>query len=105
MRFAQSSKSAIRRLILAGAVLATVAGLGATAARADDGYGRHDWRHDEARREALRHRAWREHEWRERHGYYAPYYYYPRGYAYAPQPVYPPPAYVEPGVNLGFYFR
>jgi hypothetical protein len=111
MRSAHSSKhSVLRRLVISGAVLATVAGIGAGAARADDGYGyrsrgdrpyaHEHWRHEEARRE-----AWREREWRERHTYYAPRYYYPHDYAYAPRPVYPPPAYVEPGVNLGFYFR
>jgi hypothetical protein len=106
MRSAHSSKhSVLRRLVMAGAVLATVGGVGATAARADDGYGygRDGWRHEQARREALRHRAWREHEWRERHAYYGPRYYYPRDYAYAPRPVYPPPAY---GYDYGYgYYR
>jgi len=110
--------TSLRPLILAGAVAATLAGLGAAPARADD-WGRRgggDWEHQNWREhEWQREHEWREHEWRERqaYGWDAPRYYYgaPRyyaapGYAYVPPPVaYPPPAYVAPGFNLGFYFR
>lgn len=103
----------MRRLVMAGAMAATLAGIGAAPALADDwGHGWRDgdgWPH-----EAFRRHEWREHEWRERHGFFAPgyyaspryYYYYPPSYTYVPPPVvYPPPAYVTPGLSLGFYFR
>jgi hypothetical protein len=99
-----------RSLMLAGIAAAMLAGLGAAPARADD-WGRHGDGYWQQQR-------WREHAWRERHGWVAPRYYAPgyapgyvyapppAGYAYAPPPVaYPPPAYVQPGLNLGFYFR
>ena len=112
--------TSLRPLILAGAIAATLAGLGAAPALADDwghrgdgwghrgdGWGHRGWRDDDWREHEWRRHEWREHEWREHGGYGwgAPYYYAP-GYVYAPPPVvYPPPAYVAPGFNLGFYFR
>lgn len=119
MRRVHSSKpSPLRRLVMVGAVLATLAGVGAAPALADDWGHRGDgWRHEEGRGEAMRQHEWREHEWREhewrehewreRHAYAygAPRYYYAPGYAYTPPPVAYPPAYVAPGFNLGFYFR
>ncbi|HKW53693.1 MAG TPA: hypothetical protein VJO12_08385 [Stellaceae bacterium] len=116
MRPLNSKSALMRRLVMAGAVLATLAGIGAAPALADDWGHRGDdwghrgdgWRHDEGRGEAWREHEWREHEWRERHAYaYGwPRYYYAPGYSYyAPPPVVYPPAYVAPGLNLGFYFR
>ena len=115
MRRLHSKFPSMRRLVMAGAVLATLAGIGAAPALADDwGYRGDGWRHGDGwrqeqwRRNEWREREWREHEWRERHGYGwgVPRYYYAPGYAYVPPPVvYPPPAYVQPGFNLGFYFR
>lgn len=98
----------MRRLVMAGAVAATLAGIGATPALADD-WGHRGWGHDDG----WRRHEWREHEWRERHGFFAPryyyppsyYYYYPPSYAYVPPPVVYPPAFVTPGLSLGFYFR
>jgi hypothetical protein len=103
----------LRRLAMAGAVAATLAGIGAAPALADDWGHRGDgWRHGEWRHDGWRRHEWREHEWRERHGFFAPryyyppsYYYYPPSYAYVPPPVVYPPAFVAPGLNLGFYFR
>ncbi|HEX7968005.1 MAG TPA: hypothetical protein VF502_07285 [Stellaceae bacterium] len=110
--------SLLRPLVLAGAVAVTVAGFGASPARADDwDHGRGGWRGHEREHEWREH-EWREHEWREHHGwgaprysyapgYYAPGYYVgPRYYYPPPTVVYPPPVYVPPaGLNLGFYFR
>ena len=112
MRPHNRNVSLMRRLVMAGAVAATLAGIGAAPALADD-WG-HRWRDgDDWRHEAFRRHEWREHEWRERHGFFAPgyydaprYYYYPPSYAYVPPPVvYPPPAYVTPGLSLGFFFH
>jgi hypothetical protein len=108
--------TSLRPLLLAGAVAAALAGLGAAPARADDWghrgddrWGHQGWRDDDWREHEWRRQEWREHEWREHgygYGWGAPRYYYPPGYVYAPPPVvYPPPAYVAPGLNLGFYFR
>jgi hypothetical protein len=103
----------LRRLVMAGALAVTLAGIAGTPALADDwGHRGDSWRDRDRREHEWRERErWREHEWRERFdGYGAPRYYYAPGYVYAPPPVvyppvYPPPAYVTPGLNLGFYFR
>ncbi len=109
---AYTKLSFLRPLVLAGAIAAMLAGIGAAPARADDwdrgrgGWRGHEWREHE----------WREHEWREHHGwgwggphyyYYAPGYYVgPRYYYPPPALAYPPPVYVPPaGLSLGFYFR
>ena len=73
MRFHDRTVTLMRRLVMAGAVAATLAGIGAAPALADD-WG---WRHEQWRRE-----AWREHEWRERHGFFAPGYYAVPSYYY-----------------------
>ncbi len=105
--------SVLRPLVLAGAIAAMLASIGAAPARADDwDHGRGGWRGHERREH-----EWREHEWRERHGWgwaEPRYYYYgapgyavgPRYYYPPPAVVYPPPVYVPPaGLSLGFYFR
>lgn len=112
MRLHNRNVTLMRRLVMAAAVAATLAGIGAAPALADDwghrwGDGDDYWRH-----EAFRRHEWREHEWRERHGFYAPgyyayprYYYYPPSYAYVPPPVVYPPPVVTPGLSLGFFFH
>jgi hypothetical protein len=104
-----SKPSLMRRLVLAGTVLAILAGIGAAPALADD-WGHRGW-DDGWRRHEWREHEWRRHEWFEHHGffapgyYYPPRYYYPPSYAYVPPPVVYPPPVVTPGLSLGFYFR
>jgi hypothetical protein len=112
MRLHDRNVTLMRRLVMAGAMAATLAGIGAAPALADDWGHRGDGWHDNGRHEGWRRHEWREHEWRERQGFFAPryyyppnYYYYPPSYTYVPPPVIYPPAYVEPGLSLGFYFR
>ena len=94
MRLHNRTVTLMRRLVMAGVMAATLAGIGAAPALADDWGWRGDgWRHEQWRRE-----AWREHEWRERH--FFPHYYYPR-YYYPPVYYYPAPYY--PGAVVSIY--
>jgi|SRR6185312_13003324 len=106
MRLHNRNATLMRRLIVAGAMVATLAGIGAAPALADDWH----HRHDRFAHERFRHEPFRRHEFFRRYyvvprSYYAPRYYYPPSYAYVPPPVVYPPPVVTPGLNFGFYLR
>jgi hypothetical protein len=94
-----------RALVIAGGLTAMMAGVGATAARADwdgDHWRERSWREHERREHGWREherrerewREWRRHEWLERQRYYG-----------APRYYGPPAVYAAPSLSLGFDFR